>query len=292
MRLGLGTAQFGLPYGISNAGGQPDRNEIARIIKRSAAAGVSLLDTAPLYGDSELRLGECVPPLSHFRIVTKTPHFANAVITAADAEQIDQSLRSSLNRLRQPRVYGLLVHQANDLLKPGGELLHRAMRALQQQGLVEKIGISAYSPEQIEQVTDRFGIDLLQAPISVLDQRLVESGRLARLKEDGVEIHARSVFLQGLLLMEPETTPPYFEPIRGVLRAWRAAADQHGLTPLEAALGFVSGLKEVDAVICGITSLSQLEELLRASQATVVPGWFTGLSLREKAYLHPSEWRV
>lgn len=292
MKLGLGTVQFGLPYGVSNSVGQTDATEVGRILERAASAGIEYLDTAPLYGESESRLGDCLRQSARFRIVTKTPHFEAGEITSREVDRFEAVFHASLEHLGRHAVYGLLVHRADDLLKPGGQRLYEAMQGFKQQGLVEKIGISAYSPEQIEQVIERYRIDLVQAPISVFDQRLLAGGWLTRLKERGIEIHARSVFLQGLLLMDMEAVPSYFAPIRERLQVWRAMAAQHGLAPLEAALGFVMGLKEVDLVLCGVNNLEQLEGLLQAAHTTVLPAWFDGLALQDAAFLHPSEWRV
>ena len=202
--------------------------------------------------------------------------------------RLEESFHASLDRLKQSSVYGLLVHRVDDLLKPGGDRLYDAMASFKQRGLVAKIGFSAYTPEQVECATALFHFDMIQAPVNVLDQRLLMGGHLARLKTQGIEIHARSVFLQGLLLMEPEATPPYFAPIRHRLQDWRAVATQHGLTPLEAALGFVLGLKDVDVVLCGVNNVAQLEEVIHAARARIAPEWFSDLPIRETAFLHPS----
>jgi aryl-alcohol dehydrogenase-like predicted oxidoreductase len=207
MQLGLGTVQFGGDYGVSNPGGRTPPDEVARILALAEREDIGLLDTAALYGDSEAVLGGALRRGHKFRIVSKTLKFDAARISQADASALRAGFENSLRRLRQDRLYGLLVHAAADLLRPGGELLWAALNELKREGLVEKIGVSVYTGEDIEAILLRFRPDLVQLPLSVLDQRLIAGGQLARLKAQAVEIHARSIFLQGLLLMEDAELP-------------------------------------------------------------------------------------
>src|SRR5262249_17350751 len=157
------------------------------------------IDTAPLYGGSEESLGRALRAGDAFAIVTKTPWFGPGGVPA-NAEALTSAFQASLDRLRQERVYGLLVHRASDLLGPEGDDLFEAMRRLKQLGRVAKIGVSIYDARELEGVLARHQPDLVQLPLNVLDQRLLAGGQITRLKSAGVEIHARSAFLQGLLL--------------------------------------------------------------------------------------------
>jgi aryl-alcohol dehydrogenase-like predicted oxidoreductase len=183
------------------------------------------------------------------------------------------------------------VHNAADLLTDNGSLLVETMLRLKEQGVVKKTGVSVYNGQQIDALLKKFTPDLIQLPMNVLDQRLLGSGHLTRLKQLGVEIHVRSAFLQGLLLMEPDSIHPYFEQIRGHLRDYRRFLDEQGLSPIQAALGFVARLEEVDIVLCGVDSLRHFEEII-ASPDIGSRADFGRFAINEEAMIDPSQWRL
>ena len=291
MKLGLGTVQFGMDYGISNPGGKTAPDEVARILEIAVRNSIRILDTAALYGNSEQVLGAALSANHGFSVVTKTPVYKGADITADSAKLLEQTFLRSLQNLGITSAYGLLAHHTDDVLSPGGHLLIEKMQELKQRGLVQKIGVSVYRAEQIDRVLDKHTIDIIQLPLNVFDQRLFLSGHLAKLKKAGIEIHARSVFLQGLLLMEPASLPPYFDPIRNHLILYRNSIEHQGLTPIQAALGFVTGLAQIDAVICGVTDHHQLQDLcdnMRPCDATL----FSPFAITDEGIINPSHWRL
>ena len=292
MKIALGTVQFGVNYGISNKAGKTSQAEVGAILAAAEKYGVSVIDTATLYGDSEAVLGQTLPPNSSFDIVTKTSQFAKQILDEADAQHLEDTFHSSLSKLGRSSVYGLLVHRAEDLLLPGGELLVDRLLKLKKNGLVSKVGVSVYSGSQIDQVMERFQIDLIQLPINVLDQRLLQSGHLQKLKSVGVEIHARSTFLQGLLLMELQNVPKYFDVIRKNLESYHLFIRARGLTPIQAALGFVLGLQEIDQVICGVNNAQQLREICEAAQVEVDSNELAEFALADESIVNPSLWQV
>lgn len=291
MKVALGTVQFGVNYGISNKAGKTSQAEVGAILTTAWSNGVSVIDTASLYGDSEEVLGQSLPANTGFKIVTKTPQFAKQTLDGTDAQQLEDTLRSSLAKLGTVSVYGLLIHRADDLLLPGGALLVERLLRLKQDGLVSKVGVSVYSGQQIDQVLEWFPMDLIQLPINVLDQRLLQSGHLKKLKSAGVEIHARSAFLQGLLLMELQDIPGYFDSVRGRLESYHRFIKEHNLTPLQAALGFVSGIPEIDQVVCGVNDARQLREICKAAQAKVDFRAFADFSIPDEAMINPALWK-
>lgn len=291
MKVALGTVQFGVNYGISNKAGKTSRAEVGAILAAARSNGVNVIDTASLYGDSEVVLGQSLPADSGFRIVTKTPQFSRQMLDGADAQQLEDTLRSSLAKLGTTSVYGLLIHRADDLLQPSGDLLVERLFRLKQTCLVSKVGVSVYSGQQIDQVLERFPMDLIQLPINVLDQRLLHSGHLQKLKSAGVEIHARSAFLQGLLLMELQEIPGYFDSVRGRLESYHRFIKDHDLTPLQAALGFVSGISEIDQVVCGVNDARQLREICEAAQAKVDFRAFADFATTDEAIVNPALWK-
>ena len=291
MNLGLGTVQFGFDYGVSNRDGRTPPDEVARILAHAGREGVRLLDTAALYGDSETVLGAVLETGHPFRIVTKTVRFGGSRITGAEAAALRSGYERSLARLRQDRLYGLLIHAVEDLVRPGGELLWSTMIALRREKLVDKIGVSVYSGSDIDAVLGRFQPDLVQVPINVLDQRLVTSGHLERMKKLEVEIHARSVFLQGLLLMDGEALPPYFSPFRAELRQVQEFCRRHGVPPLAMALDFVKSVAEIDTAIVGVTRLDQLRQILAAlNDQPAGRGDYAALACNDEQLVNPALW--
>lgn len=288
-RLGLGSVQWGLDYGVANRDGIAPAAEVARILTEARSVGIDLIDTAALYGESEAVLGQ--QQLGRFRIVTKTSKIAGSSVGASDVRTLLQTFKRSLDRLGASSVYGLLVHQADDLMAPGGEHLLEALQALQQAGRVQRIGASIYTGEQIRRLLEHFTPDIVQLPLNVLDQRLIEDGSLSLLKSRGVEVHARSALLQGLLVMAPSEVPAYFEPIRHKLAAWHDACQEQSMSPLQAALGFVCDTEGVDRCLIGVQSLSQLKACLHAVE---LPGGFLGqgMASNDPAFVNPAQWRL
>lgn len=293
MKLGLGSAQFGLDYGISNKEGQTPESEVKKILSLASEQKLSVIDTASEYGNSEDIIGTCLPDTNPFRIVTKTPSFNKEFVTEEDALFLKETLFASLNKLGQKSLYGLLIHNADNLLSKNGALLWQAMQELKSSGLVEKIGVSVYSPDQLDAVLSSFQIDLVQLPVNVLDQRMLNKGYLKRLKELNIEIHSRSVFLQGLLLMNPGTLPAYFSNFRNHLKQYHEFLKANRITPAEAAITFVFGIPEIDTVIIGVNNTHQLLELceliyLDSMSANID---FSAFATEDKTIINPTYWR-
>jgi aryl-alcohol dehydrogenase-like predicted oxidoreductase len=290
-RLGLGTVQFGTAYGVANKTGRPTAVMVRDILTRARAGGIDLLDTAPGYGDSENVLGAAIAPDQPFRIVTKTPAFGAETLGPADGAALIASVEASLARLRRHKLFAVLVHHGVNLLKPGGVYLWNALTALKERGLVDKIGYSAYSPDEIARIQSLFAAEIVQTPVNILDQRLVKTGTLAALKRDGVEVHARSIFLQGLLVMEPNAIPKAlaeWAPHLSDLRVW---LHDNGMSPLEGCLAFARGCGGIDAVIAGVEHRAQLDEILSA--AAHVPGLdFGRWCIEDERLLDPSRWTL
>lgn len=291
--LGLGTVQFGCDYGIANNSGQVSFDEVELILGRAATFGIKVLDTAALYGLSEQTLGTILGPEHPFHIVTKTCKVNADIVTDKDSIELTQTFDRSLSRLNQDSIYGLLIHDADDLFKPGGERLLETLRQLKSAGRVARIGVSIYTPEQIDQVLALFTPDIIQVPLNVFDQRLVTGGYLKKLRREGVEIHARSVFLQGLLLMTPRTVDSYFEPMRAQLENYHKDMSAVGSTPLQGALAFALSRTEVSTVLVGVCSRRELEEIQAAAiHPTTGDLDYGRWAIDDPRFVDPSKWRL
>jgi aryl-alcohol dehydrogenase-like predicted oxidoreductase len=276
-KLGLGTVQFGQAYGVSNRRGQVPAQDASAILKRAAAAGIRLLDTAANYGSAEAVLAAL--DTAPFRIVTKTVGLKNGL------ETVIARARQSAGILKADT---LLVHAASDLTGPDGNALWQALQGLKNEGLFRRIGISVYVADDPARLAERFGPDVMQLPFSLLDQRLLADGSLARLKSVGVEVHARSLFLQGLMLME--TLPPHLSSAGPHLSKLRAELAKAGTTPLAAALGFVLSRPEIAFGVVGVTSVDELEEILTALAQPLPALDWQALALGDARLLTPSLW--
>jgi aryl-alcohol dehydrogenase-like predicted oxidoreductase len=291
MKIGLGTVQFGVDYGISNLNGKTALDEVGKILDVAESAGILTIDTAANYGDSEAVLGAALKKGANFNIVTKTPGFDKNLITQEDALFLERTFRASLIKLKVPATYGLMVHHGENLLSDGGEHLMEMLLKLKDEGIVKKIGASVYNAREIEGLLKKYMIDIVQLPINVLDQRLLTSGTLMHLKRAGVEIHARSAFLQGLLLMEPDQLPAHFSTVVAQLKSFRVASAARNLSPVQAALGFPLGLKEIDAVICGVNDHEQLQDICTSARA-VESEFYEQFSFDDERILNPSCWKL
>jgi aryl-alcohol dehydrogenase-like predicted oxidoreductase len=293
-KLGLGTVQFGLDYGISNRGGRTDSAEAARIVQAAEAAGLRVIDTAPGYGASESVLGQVLPVAHRFDVVTKVAQCAPGASRAEAQAALQAGFAASLGHLRARSVHGLIMHDADDLLGENGPALWDAMRALQEGGQVQRIGASVYNPAQIDAMLSRYPLQLIQLPLNVFDQRALLGGQLQRLHDLGVEVHARSTFLQGLLLMEPNALDPYFAPLDSHFAAWRAALQDAGTTPMAAALHFVAGLPQIDCVVCGVNTAAQLAELVAClgDDIPALPWAHFALGDHDERFVDPTRWRL
>jgi aryl-alcohol dehydrogenase-like predicted oxidoreductase len=290
-KLGLGTVQFGLAYGVTNARGRIPESGVGRIVETAIAAGIDLFDTAAAYGDSETVLGRALGPRRDVRIVSKLPPIAGDSIDSAAVDRCRAAVGRSLARLRRASLDTLLLHRPDDLRKPGADRLVSLLEDLKRSGIVGRIGVSAYDSAQIQFAQTAMPLDAVQVPLNLLDQRLLQDGTLERLKGGRVEIHARSAFLQGALLADPARLPHHFVPYRQQLGAVAAAAERAGLSRLSLCLRFVTVQPEVDRVIVGVTSVAELQEIVDAAKTqAALPDGLATLASHDPNLLDPSLW--
>jgi aryl-alcohol dehydrogenase-like predicted oxidoreductase len=293
MKLALGTAQFGLNYGISNQGGQTPIQEVRRILELAKHAGIDTLDTAHLYGESETILGDLHKLTRSFRVVTKTPILSGNSISDADIGIFNKALERSLNCLRRDSVTGILVHKANDLLAINGERLYQWLVDMRSAGKTTKIGVSIYTPEQAIGLLDRYDFDMLQAPLNLLDRRIMTTGLIDRLRARGMEIHVRSAFLQGLFFMHPSEIPESLAQARPFVEAIQQRAGDIGVSISALALSFLQRQSQVDRIVLGVDKAEQLATNLQAYATPIEDARvFDGLACEDLSVIDPSTWRI
>jgi aryl-alcohol dehydrogenase-like predicted oxidoreductase len=284
-RLALGTAQFGLPYGVSNSQGQVSLATAKDMVGFIRNFGLDTIDTAIGYGESEQVLGKV--GITDFNVVSKLLPLPATVNDAGEWAQSETE--ASLDRLKIDGLYGLLLHRSSDLSGPHGSELYKAMRKLRNSGKVKKIGISIYSPAELNTFAGKFDFDLIQAPFNLIDKRLQDSGWLGRLKGQGCEVHVRSTFLQGLLLMPRSAIPVKFGRWGKLWDKWSHWLQHNGEDAVHACLAYPLSFPEVDRVVVGANDLVQLRHIMAA--ASREPKFqFPDLVCDDEALINPAKW--
>ena len=280
MRLALGTVQFGLDYGVSNRAGEVPDDELDTILTLARKLGVDTLDTAQAYGKAETRLGS--RHTADFQLVGK-------LAPGIQATEVTTSVAGSLQRLARPRLDGLLLHRSQD----ASPALFEQLAELQRQGLVGKVGVSVYAPEELARwLAQGYPLELVQLPTNLLDQRFLRSGWLDRLQALGCEIHVRSLFLQGLLLMQPALRPDYFQAFARPL-AWLDDWHPH-LSPLHKALSLIPALPQVSRFVVGVCHAHELAAIA-STYAHLHPCHdddLAALACDEPTLINPALWRT
>ncbi|HIF58268.1 MAG TPA: aldo/keto reductase [Rhodospirillales bacterium] len=284
-KIALGTAQFGLDYGIANKIGRVQKAGAAEILELAKSLCIDTLDTATAYGESEKALGSV--GVEGWQVISK---LSALPVDIVDVDGwIEGQVYDSCQRLKVDNLYGLLLHRPVQLVEARGEEIRNALYKLKQNGWVKKIGVSVYEPAELDPIFSMMKVDLVQAPFSIVDQRLAESGWIKRLQDKGCELHVRSVFLQGLLLMSSEQRPSQFGRWEALWDTWDAWLKETGLTALEACLRYVLSIEGISKVVLGVESASQLKEIFIASSGSLpaIPG---NLALCDKELLNPALW--
>jgi len=266
-RLVLGTAQLGLPYGIANKVGQPDQAVATTIIHEAWKNGISEFDTAQGYGVSEDVLGTALYELgisSEASIITKF----HPNLDHLNASDMSKALDESLERLGVRSLYGIMLHK-EDLLSLWNKGLAKILHTFVLSGRVEKIGISVYSPDKAIEALNTDGIDMLQLPSNILDRRFENAGVFKLADEKRKTIYVRSVFLQGLLLMNSREIPEEIDFARPILEKIKSLAKGFGLSRQEMALGYIKSEIPNAHVIFGAETPEQVIENMKAWQKEI-----------------------
>lgn len=274
-RLALGTAQFGLDYGITNVQGRMPEAEAARVLSAAAAGGIDTLDTAAAYGDAEIVLGT-LGAAQRFRLVTKISGPAETLVDAA---------RESARRLgRMPDT--VLLHAPAALAGADGSAVASALLALRDAGLAGTVGVSVYTPAELEAALRRLRPGLVQLPFNLFDRRFAPA--IARLADAGIEVHARSLFLQGTLLAP--APPPRLRFAAARFAALHAVLGTHRLTALEACLAAGLSMAGIARLVVGVSNVADLTAILAARPPDALPAAFAELACNEPDLVDPSRW--
>ena len=259
--LSLGTAQLGMNYGIANKNGQPSLEASFEILNAALESGITSIDTARDYGNSEDVIGAFLRQYKGDRpfITTKIWKFQGE--TYADVEKyVVTEFENSLKRLGVDRVNNVMLHTTDDITKFGDKAA-KAMRSLVDRGYTDLIGASVYSSEDIENVLRYPEYDSIQVPMSIFDQRLIHAGALEKLNKAGITVFVRSVFLQGVFFLDPDSlTDPFLSSeVAPRIKKLREYAEREGMTVAELAITFIRDLPGVSSLVLGADNADQVK---------------------------------
>jgi aryl-alcohol dehydrogenase-like predicted oxidoreductase len=283
-KLGLGAAQFGLDSGAARRARAPEA-EVREMLSLAARAGIGVLDTGSASSHGEAVMGAVMPRPSRFAVTVK----------AARGDRgpafVEAEARASLARLGLTKADAIMVQAAGDLFAPYGPALWDRLQLLRDTGLFDKVGISAYASDDPVGLARRFRPDLIQAPASLLDQRLLVDGSLAAVREMGVEVHLRSIFLHGLLFKPPPCRmPPEVKAAATRLSRARRMIAEGRSDPLQAGLGFALSRPEASAVIVGAATAAELSAVIAAAASPPPDLDWDDMAIEEPELLDPRRW--
>ena len=259
-KLGIGTAQFGYKYGISNKTGQPTDQEVNCIISKAIENGINVIDTAYEYGSSEKIIGDILTEKKAKMIIcTKLKKVLTVENKERIRKEIHRSVKTSLERLKISTIPIFFIHEPDSLLKFNGLILKELLK-LKKAGSLQHIGISVYTPEEAKNALETSEIEAIQVPFNLFDQRFLRSNFFDNAKDQGVGIFTRSSYLQGLITMQIEDVPQHLASIIPYKRKLEFLSKENDMSTLELALKFVLGLKEINSVIVGIEKCKQMVE--------------------------------
>lgn len=286
-KLALGTAQFGLKYGLANMADKVPSDMVAQLLKIASACDITMLDTAIAYGDSEQVLGRY--NLTKFEVVSKLPAVPS---DCSNVEEwvLEQTI-ASLKRLKTDKLHDLLLHKPAQLLGTNGEKIYKSILKLKEQGMVDQIGVSVYGPDELSELIKRFDFNVIQAPMNIFDRRMENTGMLKQLKKAGVAIHIRSAFLQGLLLMSNDKIPVYFAPWAPLIKQYHQWLNQQGISPLQACLSYLNQHSDIDKIVVGVDDIWQLKQIIAAinTPSIGIPDFLQSV---DEGLINPSRWQL
>ncbi len=255
-KLILGTVQLGMPYGIANTAGQPDRATARRIVQAALENGITCFDTAQAYGDSESVLGAVLKELgaSHeVRIASKLA----ATLDLADPAAVEAAVNASMSRLRTDRLWCMLLHRVS-ALDAWDQGLGPVLRHFQAEGRIEQLGVSLNTVADAPVALAHPDMAVIQAPCNAWDRRMRERGFLKQARGEGRLCCIRSIYLQGLLTMTPEAVACRLPAAYETAGRWWRLAGELAVPPKELAMRYALSLQA--PLVIGAESPEQVED--------------------------------
>jgi len=260
MKIALGTANFGQKYGLSKKNIKSN-TKIKKILKFSNNSNIKLIDTSDNYGSSEALLGK--NNLKNFKVITKLKISDNEKKSDDLEDIIFEKIEQSLFKLNIKKLYAILLHNSNDLKGNKKYKLIKILKKLKKKNLVSKIGISIYDPKELDFIWPFWKPDIVQCPFNIVDKRIYESGWLNRLKKNKIEIHVRSIFLQGLLLKNKKSIPKKFKKWENIFKELNSYCDDENILKIQVCINFIKSFKKISYVVIGFENILQIKKIIK-----------------------------
>ena len=281
----LGSANFDQIYGIKK--NFIKKSEIKKLFDLAIKSEIKIIDTSPLYNESEKIIG--LLNNNRFKIISKIPKPPKNIKRENIKKWLKQNVMISLKNLKIKKFECLLLHNANSLLCKNGDEIYKGIRNMKINGFTSKIGVSIYDFNVLGKVLKKFKFNLIQVPFNILDQRLVKKGWLKKLKKRKIEVHARSIFLQGILLLKHNQLPKKLIKLSKKLMVWENWLKKNKFSSLQICLSFVLNQHQLDGIVVGCNNTNQLNQILKLKQ---IKNNFSlpNLNIKDKKLIDPRKW--
>jgi aryl-alcohol dehydrogenase-like predicted oxidoreductase len=284
----LGTVQFGLDYGINNRSGKPGAEMVASILDLAFKNHIRLLDTAEAYGDSHEVIGNYHRSSPHkFNVITKFSAGRSDL-----SKHLEERISRNLEVMNVDNLYGYMFHSYTDF-ETHYTTFRNEIKDLKEKGLIKKFGVSIYTNNEFEKLLNHDGIDLVQLPFNLLDNNNQRSSLLAKAKEKGIEVHTRSVFLQGLFFKKTDELPQKLAALAPYLQQIHKISDDNHLSINDLSLNYAARQKHIDHVLIGVDTAAQLQQNLDSLQhdlSSDAMSQVDELHVKEAELLNPANW--
>jgi len=280
----LGSANFNQAYGIKK--NFIKKNEIKKLFNLAIKYNIKTIDTSPLYNESEKIIG--LLNNNRFKIISKIPKPPQNIKKKNINKWLKRIAMISLKNLKIKKFECLLLHNANSLLSKNGDEIYKSIINMKANKVTNKIGVSIYDFKILDKILKKFKFDLIQAPLNILDQRLIKRKWLKKLKKKKMEVHARSIFLQGILLLKRDQLPKHLKKFNKNWIIWENWLEKKKLSPLQACLSFIFNQSQLDGIVVGFDNENQLNQLLTIKKKynSLIPK----INIKNGKLIDPRQW--
>jgi hypothetical protein len=281
----LGSANFNQIYGITK--NFIKKKEIKRSFNLALKNNIRIIDTSPLYNKSEKIIG--LLNNDKFKIISKIPKIPRNIKKKNIKKWVKLKVSNSLKNLKIKKFECLLLHNVDSLLSKNGNEIYKNIKNMKTIGLTNKIGISIYDFNILDKILKKFKFDLIQAPFNILDQRLVTTGWLKKLKKRKIKVYVRSIFLQGILLLKHNQLPEKLKKLNKNLIIWENWLKKNKFKPLQVCISFVLNQRQLDGIVVGYNNKNQLNQILKQKKmksSFSIPN----LNIRNRKLIDPRKW--
>ena len=290
----IGTAQFGMDYGIANTSGQPRQEEIDQIVASAVDNGIRFFDTAQSYGNSESFLGKALEKLEHknsLRFVSKL----SPDLHSSSSDIIIKTVKSSVQNLNIESLYGFLAHQLEAIYT---QSFASAVQQLKNEEIIFKSGVSVYTPDEAKTALENPLVEILQIPLNILDRRWIDEMILKKAEEKNVQLFFRSIFLQGLIFLNAhDLKKVQMEWAHPYLDQFKTLVSETSLSLVELSINVLSNLSGDNIIIIGVDNYQQLQENINIisnlePDKTFIQNWWSSIPAFPEKLLNPSLWPI